>query len=39
MGRNAESPVQLIITYLNYEYIELETKEHILCLIHRLTPD
>jgi hypothetical protein len=31
MGRNAESPIRLIIIYINYEYIELENKEHILC--------
>ena len=38
MGRNAESPVRLIIIYVNYVYIALETKELIFCLIYRLTP-
>jgi hypothetical protein len=37
MGRNAEFPVRLINIYINYEYIALETKELIFCLIYRLT--
>jgi len=30
MGRNAETPIRLIIIYINYEYIALETKAYIL---------